>query len=173
MNRKPSFIPGLDRILSAREASVLLAIPEDELLNLYQGQREISLRNLLKRLCRTNPIYHFSIVGETTYTLKGVMNATGKGRSWSLFFLERNRIRTWCVGVHYLYSKTEVDRAWQKESFMWEEWIPLIQVSSVYGVDFRTVLQQIARGRIRVRAGQREQLVSRKDVLSLWKRKGE
>ena len=44
MKRKPSLIPGLDRILSAREASVLLAIPEDKLLNFYQGQREISLR---------------------------------------------------------------------------------------------------------------------------------
>ena len=166
-------IPGLDRILSVREASVLLAIPEDELRNFYQGQREISLRNLLKRICRSNPVYCFPIIGEATYTLKGVMGTTGKGRSWSLFFLERNHIRTWCVGVHYLYSKAEVDNAWRKESFMWEEWIPLIQVSFVYGVDLRTVLQQIARGRIRVRPGHREQLVSRKDVMSLWKSKGE
>ena len=98
MKRKPSLIPGLDRILSAREASVLLAIPEDKLLNFYQGQREISLRNLLKRICRSNPTYHFPIIGETTYTLKGVMNSTGKGRSWSLFFLERNRIHH-CVSV--------------------------------------------------------------------------
>ena len=113
------------------------------------------------------------IIGETTYTLKGVMSSTGKGRSWSLFFLERNHIQHWCVGVHYLYSKAEVDDAWRKESFMWEEWIPLIQVSCVYGVDLRTVLQQIARGRIRVRPGNREQLVSRKDVMSLWKSKGE
>ena len=173
MKRKPSLIPGLDRILSAREASVLLAIPEDELLYFYRGQREISLRNLLKRICRSNPTYHFPIIGETTYTLKGVMNSTGKGRSWSLFFLERNHIRTWCVGVHYLYSKAEVDNAWRKESFMWEEWIPLIQVSCIYGIDLRTVLLQIARGRIRVRSGNREQLVSRKDVMSLWKSKGE
>ena len=159
MKRKPSLIPGLDRILSAREASVLLAIPEDELLYFYRGQREISLRNLLKRICRSNPTYHFPIIGETTYTLKGVMNSIGKGRSWSLFFLERNHIRTWCIGVHYLYSKAEVDDAWRKESFMWVEWIPLIQVSCVYGLDLREVLQQIARGRIRVRPGQREQLV--------------
>ena len=155
------------------EASILLAIPAEELLNFYQGQREISLRNLLKRIGRSNPTYHFPIIGETTYTLKGVMSTTGKGRSWSLFFLERNHIRHWCVGVHYLYSKVEVDNAWRKESFMWEEWIPLIQVSCVYGVDLRTVLQQIARGRIRVRLGHREQLVSRKDVMSLWKSKGE
>ena len=101
------------------------------------------------------------------------MSSTGKGRSWSLFFLEKNHIQHWCVGVHYLYSKAEVDNAWRKESFMWEEWIPLIQVSCVYGVDLRTVLQQIARGRIRVRPGNREQLVSRKDVMSLWKSKGE
>lgn len=50
MKRKQSLIGGLDRILSAREASVLLAIPEDKLLNFYQGQCEISLRNLLKRI---------------------------------------------------------------------------------------------------------------------------
>lgn len=173
MKRKPSLISGLDRILSAREASLLLEIPEGELLNFYQCQREISLRNLLKRICRSNPVYCFPIVGEATYTLKGVMNSTGKGRSWSLFFLERNRIHHWCVGVHYLYSKAEVDNAWRKESFMWEEWIPLIQVSCIYGIDLRTVLLQIARGRIRVRPGNREQLVSRKDVMSLWKSKGE
>ena len=173
MKRKPSLIPGLDRILPVCEASVLLAIPADELLKYYQGQREISLRNLLKRICRSNPIYNFPVIGEATYTLKGVMNATGKCRSWALFFLERNRIRTWCVGVHYLYSKVEVDDAWRKESFMWEEWIPLIQVSCVYGLDLREVLQQIARGTVRVRPGQREQLVSRKDILSLWRRKGE
>lgn len=101
------------------------------------------------------------------------MSSTGKGRSWSLFFLEKNHIQHWCVGVHYLYSKAEVDNARRKESFMWEEWIPLIQVSCIYGIDLRTVLLQIARGRIRVRSGNREQLVSRKDVMSLWKSKGE
>lgn len=106
MKRKQSLIGGLDRILSVRDASDLLAIPADELLKFYAGQREISLRNLLIRICRSNPIYYFPIVGEPTYTLKGVMNAAGKGRSWSLFFLERNCVRTWCVGVHYLYSKS-------------------------------------------------------------------
>ena len=78
MKRKQSLIGGLDRILSVREASDLLTIPADELLKFYAGQREISLRNLLKRICRSNPIYHFPIIGETTYTLKGVMDATGK-----------------------------------------------------------------------------------------------
>ena len=112
MKRKQSLIGGLDRILSVREASDLLSIPVDELLKFYAGQREISLSNLLKRICRSNPIYHFPIIGEPTYTLKGVMDATGKGRSWSLFFLERNCVRTWCVGVHYLYAKGDVDNAW-------------------------------------------------------------
>ena len=173
MKRKQSLIGGLDRILSIRDAFDLLAISADELLKFYAGQREISLSNLLKRICRSNPIYHFPIIGEPTYTLKGVMDATGKGRSWTLFFLERNRTRTWCLGVHYLYSKADVDKAWRKESIMWDEWIPLTQVSCVYGLDLREVLQQIARGTVRVRPGQREQLVSRKDVLSLWRRKGE
>ena len=116
MKRKQSLIGGLDRILSVREASNLLSIPVDGLLKFYAGQREISLSNLLKRICRSNPIYHFPIIGEPTYTLKGVMSATGKGRSWSLFFLERNCVRTWCLGVHYLYSKADVDNAWRKES---------------------------------------------------------
>ena len=61
-------IGGLDRILSVRDASDLLAIPADELLKFFAGQREISLSNLLKRICRSNPIYHFTIVGEPTYT---------------------------------------------------------------------------------------------------------
>ena len=173
MKRKQSLIGGLDRILSVREASDLLAIPADELLKFFAGQREISLSNLLKRICRSNPIYHFPIIGETTYTLKGVMDATGKGRSWSLFFLERNRVRTWCMGVHYLYSKVDVDNAWRKESIMWDEWIPLIQVPGVYGLDIRVVLQQIANGCVHVRPGQREQLVSRKDIKMLWKRMAE
>lgn len=98
MKRKQSLIGGLDRILSAREASDLLSISVDELLKYYAGQREISLSNLLKRICRSNPIYHFPIISEPTYTLKGVMEATGKGRSWSLVFLERNCVRTWCLG---------------------------------------------------------------------------
>ena len=59
------------------------------------------------------------------------MCATEKGRSWSLCFLERNCIRTWCLDVHYLYSKTDVDNAWRKESIMWDEWIPLLQVPGV------------------------------------------
>ena len=146
MKRKQSLIGGLDRILSAREASDLLSIPVDELLKFYAGQREISLSNLLKRICRSNPIYHFPIIGEPTYTLKGVMDATGKGRSWSLFFLERNCVRTWCICVHYLYAKIDVDNAWRKESIMWDEWIPLLQVPGVYGLDIRVVLQQIANG---------------------------
>ena len=105
--------------LSVREASDLLSISVDELLKYYAGQREISLRNLLKRICRSNPIYHFPIIGEPTYTLKGVMDATGKGRSWSLVFLERNCVRTWCLGVHYLYAMIDVDSAWRKESIMY------------------------------------------------------
>ena len=80
MKRKQSLIGGLDRILSVREASDLLSIPVDELLKFYAGQREISLSNLLKRICRSNPIYHFPIIGEPTYTLKGVMDATGNGK---------------------------------------------------------------------------------------------
>lgn len=111
----------LDRILSAREASDLLSISVDELLKYYAGQLEISLSNLLKRICRSNPIYHFPIIGEPTYTLKGVMEATGKGRSWSFVFLERNCVRTWCLGVHYLYAMPDVDSAWRKESIMWDE----------------------------------------------------
>ena len=121
MKRKQSLIGGLDRILSVREASDLLSIPVDELLKFYAGQREMTLSFLLRRICQSNPIYHFPIIGEPTYTLKGVMEATGKGRSWSLFFLERNCVRAWCVGVHYLYAKVDVDNAWRKESIMWDE----------------------------------------------------
>ncbi len=55
MKRKQSLIGGLDRILSVREASNLLSIPVEELLKFYAGQREISLSNLLKRICRSNP----------------------------------------------------------------------------------------------------------------------
>lgn len=47
MKRKQSLIGGLDRILSIRDAFDLLAIPVDELLKFYAGQREISLQNLL------------------------------------------------------------------------------------------------------------------------------
>ena len=167
------YLPGLDRILSVREAFDLLSIPVDELLKFYAGKREMTLSFLLRRICRSNPIYHFPIIGEPTYTLKGVMEATGKGRSWSLFFLERNCVRAWCVGVHYLYAKVDVDNAWRKESIMWDEWIPLLQVPGVYGLDIRVVLQQIANGVIQVRPGQREQLVSRKDIKMLWKRMAE
>ena len=173
MDRKESLIGGLGRMLSAYQASDLLGLPADELIPYYSSQDTISLRNLLKRICRSNPIYHFPIIGEQTYTLKGVMGATGKGRSWTLFFLERNRTRTWCLGVHYLYSKADVDKAWRKESIMWDEWIPLTQVSCVYGLDLREVLQQIFYGNVEVRLGQREQLVSRKDIMKLWRRKGE
>ena len=173
MKRKQSLIGGLDRILSAREASDLLSIPVDGLLKFYAGQRELSLSNLLKGICRSNHIYQFPIIGEPTYTLKGVMDATGKGRSWSLFFLERNCVRTWCMGVHYLYAKGDVDNAWKKELIMWNEWIPFLQVPDVYRLDIRVVLQQIANGVVQVRPRQREQLVSRIDIKMLWKRMAE
>ena len=78
MKRKQSLIGGLDRILSVREASDLLSIPVDELLKFYAGQREMTLSFLLRLIRRSNPIYHFLIIGEPTYTLKGVMEATGK-----------------------------------------------------------------------------------------------
>ena len=78
-----------------------------------------------------------------------------------------------CVGVHYLYSKSDVYNAWRKESIMWDEWIPLIQVPGVYGLDIRVLLQQIANECIHVRPGQREQLVLRKDIKTLWKRMAE
>jgi hypothetical protein len=77
------------------------------------------------------------------------------------------------VGVHYLYAKVDVDNAWRKESIMWDEWIPLLQVPGVYGLDIRVVLQKIANGVVQVRPGQREQLVSRKDIKMLWKRMAE
>ena len=93
MKQKQSLIGGLDRILSVREASNLLSIPVEELFKFNAGQREISLSNLLKSICRSNPIYHFPVIGEPTYTLKGVMDATGKGRLWSLFFLANGVFR--------------------------------------------------------------------------------
>ena len=128
---------------------------------------------LLKRICRSNPIYHFPIIGETTYTLKGVMSAIGKGRCWTLEFLARNNVRNWCVGGHYLHSKADVDLAWQKESPIWSEWVSIMQVSCLYGLDLQEVIRNVAAGRIRVRQGQREQLVSLKDVKRLWKAQGE
>ena len=65
MKREQLLIGGLDRILSVREVSNLLTIPVDELLKFYAGQLVISLRNLLKRICRFNPNYHFLIIAET------------------------------------------------------------------------------------------------------------
>ena len=109
MKRKESVIGGLDRILSAHQASALLGIPAEDLLPYYSAQNAMSLRNLLKKICRSNPVYHFPIIGETTYTLKGVMSAIGKGRSWTLEFLERHNVQNWCLGVHYLHSKADVD----------------------------------------------------------------
>ena len=129
MERKESLIGGLDRRLAVHQASALLDIPADELLPYFSAHGDISLRNLLKRICRSNPVYNFPIIGETTYTLKGVMSAIGKGRCWSMEFLARNNVRNWCIGVHYLHSKTDVDLAWQKESPIWSEWVPIMQVS--------------------------------------------
>ena len=173
MKLKESVIGGLDRILSAYQASALLGIPADDLLPYYSAQDAMSLRNLLKRICRSNPVYHFPIIGETTYTLKGVMSAIGKGRSWTLEFLERHNVRNWCFGVHYLHSKSDVDLAWQKESPFWSEWVSILQVFCLYGLDLQEVIRNVAAGRIRVRQGQREQLVSLKDVKRLWKAQGE
>lgn len=70
MKRKQSLIGGLDRILPVSEASDLLAIPADELLKFFAGQREISLSNLLKRICRSNPIYHFPLSVKPPIPLK-------------------------------------------------------------------------------------------------------
>lgn len=78
MKRKQSLIGGLDRILSAREASDLLSISVDELLKYYAGQREISLRNLLKRICRSNPIYHFPHHRRTDLYPKGRHGSNGE-----------------------------------------------------------------------------------------------
>lgn len=171
--RKQSIIGGLDRILSVQEASAILQIPEQEIEQIFVTRQTMSLRNLLKRMCGTSPILFFPIVGEDAYTLKGVMAATSMGRSWCLEFINRNRIRNWCVGVHYLFSKKDVDEAWARESVMWSEWIPLQNVSCLYGLDIRTLLQQVANGRIRTKSGNRELLVSHKDIKALWKTRDE
>ena len=97
MNRKESVIGGLDRILSAHQVSALLGIPAEDLLPYYSAQDAMSLRNLLKKICWSNPVNHFPIIGETTYTLKGVMSAIGKGRSWTLVFLEMHNVQNWCL----------------------------------------------------------------------------
>ena len=171
--RKQSIIGGLDRILSVREASAILQIPEQEIEHLFVTRQTMSLRNLLKRMCGTPHLLFFPIVGEDAYTLKGVMATTSMGRSWCLEFIDRNRIRNWCVGVHYLFSKKDVDDAWTRESVMWSEWIPLQNVSCLYGLDIRTLLQQVANGRIRTRSRNRELLVSRNDIKALWKTRDE
>lgn len=101
------------------------------------------------------------------------MSTIGKGRCWTLEFLARNNVRNWCVGVHYLLSKADVDLAWQKESPLWSEWVSIMQVSCLYGLDLQEILRNVAIGRIQVRQGQREQLVSLKDVKRLWKAQGE
>ena len=50
MKRKPSLIPGLDRILSAREAFVLLSIPQNDLLKFYNYRCFAALNILLNIL---------------------------------------------------------------------------------------------------------------------------
>lgn len=171
--RKQSIIGGLDRILSVREASAILQIPEQEIEHHFVTRQTMSLRNLLKHMCGTSPILFFPIVGEDAYTLKGVMSATSMGRSWCLEFIDRNRIRNWCVGVHYLFSKKDVDEAWARESVMWSEWIPLRQATGLYPIDLCKVLSEIANGHIRVKDGNREQLVSLNDVRKVWRAQAE
>ena len=78
MKRKESVIGGLDRILSAHQASALLGIPADDLLPYYSAQEAISLRNLFKRICRSNPIYHFPIIGKRPTPSRELCRLSGK-----------------------------------------------------------------------------------------------
>ena len=44
--RKQSIIGGLDRMLSVREASAILQIPEQKIVHLFVTRQTMSLRNL-------------------------------------------------------------------------------------------------------------------------------
>lgn len=171
--RKQSVIGGLHEIVQVTQASELPRIPVHELNKYFAKDKALYLRCILKRICRSNECYHFPSVGEPAYTLKGVMSHTGKGRSWVLFFIERNSVRSWCVGTHYLFSKMDVDSAWDRESAYWSEWIPIQTAAGLYGIDIRTLLQQMVNGQIMAKAGNREQLVLNKDLKALWKTKAE
>lgn len=173
MKRKESIFTGLTRMVTPDEASGILELPYDMVWGYFHGRTPASLRCLLKRICRSNSVLMFPAIGEPTYSLTAVMTLTGKGRCWALSFIKRNRIRSWCTGTHYQYSKNDVDSAWIRESAYWNEWIPLQNVSCLYGLDIRTLLRHIANGRIRTISGNRELLVSHKDVKALWKTRDE
>lgn len=173
MKRKESIYAQLNQLMTVEQASNALSVPSEGILPYYQGQTSISLRCLLKRISRANSSYFFPAIGEIAYTLKGVMMATEKGRSWTLLFISRNNVRSWCVGNHYYYSKSDVDGAWQREKSMWSEWITVQNASAVYGIDIREVLHAISLGKIITMDGPREQYVSRSDVKRIWKQEAE
>lgn len=170
MKTKQSIIGGLDRMMPIHEASAVLQIPVPDLEHFFRGRTEISLRNLLKRICRDKPTFIFPIIGKRTYTLEGVMKSVGMGRSWCLDFLGRHNISFWCIGVHYLYAKDEVDHAWSLEYFKWADWAPLIDTVNAFSLDVEQVIEKIALGQVRVLDKGRGQVVSLKDIRKIWKR---
>ena len=56
-----------------------------------------------------------SPIGESSFSIYGLMNYTGMGRSWLLSFVERYNIKSYHVGWLKRYSKDDVLKAWTEE----------------------------------------------------------
>lgn len=109
-----------------------------------------------------------SPIGEASFSIYGLMNYTGMGRSWLLRFVERFNIKSYHVGWLKRYSKDDVLKAWAEESCFIKPWLNINEVEIGYKMKKKDLFYVVAQNIVHIKHANGVTLFNRRDIIR-WK----
>ena len=109
-----------------------------------------------------------SPIGESSFSIYGLMNYTGMGRSWLLSFVERYNIKSYHVGWLKRYSKDDVLKAWTEELCFIKLWLNINEVEMGYKMRKKDLFNAVAQNIVHIKHANGVILFNRQDIIR-WK----
>lgn len=109
-----------------------------------------------------------SPIGESSFSIYGLMNYTGMGRSWLLSFVERYNIKSYHVGWLKRYSKDDVLKAWTEELCFIKLWLNINEVEMGYKMKKKDLFNAVAQNIVHIKHVNGVILFSRQGIIR-WK----
>ena len=108
-----------------------------------------------------------STFGPSSLSLTGIMNFTGMSRSWSLNFVDRNKVDTFFIGQLRRFDKVNVERAWKREHVYYKDWLNIQEITDYFEVTSHVLFMGIAHHLIQTKSHNGSILFRRRDIVRL------
>lgn len=110
------------------------------------------------------PLVPHSPIGQSSYSLKGLMAYTGMSRSWILNFAECYQINSYYLGLNRRFDETDCKTAWEIERIRYAQWLTVDEITTHLNIDAKELLTFVAKHLVKVRCIAYTDYYRKKDV---------